>query len=161
MDEPWPRPHPHQPSQIEKHLLIHSHWTMGIVQVMFLSSSWPRCQLDFVPINCLQSNANGHKLLLRQPRHFASLTYSSLSIFFFKCKHTEGSHTMPMCFLLTFFSSCSRGEINSPTTLCAFQNGRCWLSVRFVKEEGNQERLRLSLGPESTNLESNWSIFRS
>ena len=79
---PDPTPISPQPSQIEKHLLIHSHWTMGIVQVIFLLSSWPRCQLDFVPINCLQSNANGHKLLLRQPRHFASLTYSSLSIFF-------------------------------------------------------------------------------
>lgn len=96
VDEPWPRPHPHQPSQIEKHLLIHSHWTRGIVQVIFLSSSWPRCQLDFVPINCLQSDANGHKLLLRQPRHFASLTYSSLSIFFPNA-NTQKAHTPCPC----------------------------------------------------------------
>ncbi|KAL0594869.1 Eyes absent-like protein 2, partial [Plecturocebus cupreus] len=39
-------------------------------------------QLGFVPINCLRSDANGYKLLLRQPRHFASLTYSSLRIEF-------------------------------------------------------------------------------
>lgn len=122
-----------------------------------------RQQLDFVPINCLQSDANCHKLLLRQPRHFASLTYSSLSIFF-KRTHTENSHTIPMCFLLTFVPpSCSRGEINFLQLLCGhFRMGSCWLSLVFSEEERNEEGNWnwLSLRPESTDSEWNWSMSK-
>lgn len=146
MDEPWPRPHPHQPSQIEKHLLIHSHWTMGIVQVIFLSSSWPRCQLDFVPINCLQSNANGHKLLLRQPRHFASLTYSSLSIFFFKCKHTEGSHTMPMCFLLTFFFKLFQRRNKLSNYSVCLSEWKMWVKHRVFERRRESRETEIEFG---------------
>lgn len=57
-------------------------------------------QLGFVPIKCLQSNANGHKLLLRQPRHSASLTDSSLSVFFFQTQThralTHHAHVLPI-----------------------------------------------------------------
>lgn len=149
MDEPWPTPYlptsiPTSPSQIEKHHLLCSHpgYLLIVLVAQMPEGLWQ--QLDSVPINCLQSNANGHKLLMRQPRHFASLTYSSLSIFF-KHKHTERSHTMPMCFLLTFFSSCSRGEINSQTTLCVFQNGRRQLSLVFQTGKG------MKRGPENMN----------
>lgn len=141
---PHPTPTPVGPSQMEKHLSLGLTCpTLRITQVIFsvfLVAMMPerlRQQLGFVPIKCLQSDANGHKLLLRQPRHFASLTYSSLSIFFFKHKHTERSHTMPMCFLLTFFPSRCRGEIPpSQTPLRACRKGRRWWGFVSHTEKG-------------------------
>ena len=142
---PDPTPISPQPSQIEKHRLIHSHWTMGIVQVIFLLSSWPRCQLDFVPINCLQSNANGHKLLLRQPRHFASLTYSSLSIFFQMQTHrrlTHHAHVLPINF---FFKLFQRRNKLSNYSVC-LSEWKMWVKHRVFERRRESREIEIEFG---------------
>ena len=140
---PIPTPTPTSPSQMEKPLLLCLTCpTMRIIQVIFLiflMAKMPerlRQQLDFVPIKCLLSDANGHKLLLRQPRHFASLTYSSLSIFFQTQTHRTLAHHAHVL-LINFFPSRSRGEIpHCQSPLRALQNARQWSSFVSQTEPG-------------------------
>lgn len=95
-------------------------------------------QLDSVPISCLQSNANGHKLLLRQPRHFASLTYSSLSIFFqiqTQRTLTHHAHVLPINF---FFKLFQRRNKLSNYAVCVSE-WKMSAELSFSDEEGNEE----------------------
>lgn len=100
---PPPPPSPPSPHKWKKGLLLFlTRPIMRIIQVIFLIFLMARMperlrqQLDFVPNKCLQPNANGHKPLLRQPRHFASLTYSSWS-FFFSNTNTQNARTPCPC----------------------------------------------------------------